>query len=206
MRHIAIVVTSWNSAAIEEAAAKARACGLDVLGPSTAITNGIRTLLVCPDGYPLGWDERASFDARRDTFMDYLNGVRYEDGSSCLSWVAMAYGSHDENAEITAHTWQRLEAQPSAPCQAADTNAKPTAWGDLTVNTGGFLTKDETLSNGLTPLFDLTTVVNVFDAGKLAERNRCRYPDCIDNEDERCPRWLTGECHGPKPSRATGKQ
>lgn len=36
-----------------------------------------------------------------------------------------------------------------------------------------------------------------FDAGMLAERNRCRYPDCLENEDERCPHWLTGECEGP---------
>lgn len=36
-----------------------------------------------------------------------------------------------------------------------------------------------------------------FAAGRLAERNRCRYPDCVENEDERCPRWLTGECEGP---------
>ena len=31
----------------------------------------------------------------------------------------------------------------------------------------------------------------------LAERNKCRYPDCQENEDERCVRWLTGECKGP---------
>jgi len=27
--------------------------------------------------------------------------------------------------------------------------------------------------------------------------DRCRYPQCLENEDERCPRWLTGECAGP---------
>jgi len=25
----------------------------------------------------------------------------------------------------------------------------------------------------------------------------CKYPDCLDNEDERCTRWLTGDCGGP---------
>ena len=29
------------------------------------------------------------------------------------------------------------------------------------------------------------------------ERDRCRYPQCVENKDERCPRWLTGECEGP---------
>lgn len=40
-------------------------------------------------------------------------------------------------------------------------------------------------------------IAAAFEAGKRAERNRCRYPGCTENEDERCPRWLTGECGGP---------
>jgi hypothetical protein len=100
MRHDAIVVTSWNSEAIEEAAAKARECGLEVLGPSSVAMNGIRTLLVCPDGSTEGWDESEAFDAKRATYLAYLNSVRY------LSWVALAYGSDDGDAEITAHAWQ----------------------------------------------------------------------------------------------------
>ena len=35
------------------------------------------------------------------------------------------------------------------------------------------------------------------EAGIAQERNRCRYPACVENDDERCPRWLTGECEGP---------
>jgi hypothetical protein len=106
MRHDAIVVTSWKSEAIEEAAAKARECGLEVLGPSGVSTNGIRTLLVCPDGSKEGWDESNEFDVKRAAYLEYLNGRRYEDNSSCLSWVALAYGSDDGDAEITAHAWQ----------------------------------------------------------------------------------------------------
>lgn len=106
MRHDAIVVTSWKSEAIEEAAAKARECGLEVIGPSGVVTNGIRTLLVCPDGSKEGWDESDKFDGKRAKFLEYLNGVRYEDSSSCLSWVALAYGSDDSEAVVTAHAWQ----------------------------------------------------------------------------------------------------
>ena len=106
MRHDAIVVTSWKSEVIEEAATKARECGLEVLGPSGVATNGIRTLLVCPDGSKEGWDESDAFDAKRAAYIEYLNGVRYEDNSSCLSWVALAYSNDDCEAEITAHTWQ----------------------------------------------------------------------------------------------------
>ena len=106
MKHDAIVVTSWNSDAIEDAATKARECGLEALGPSGVATNGIRTLLVCPDGSKEGWGESDAFDAKRAKYLEYLNGVRYEDNSSCLSWVALAYSSDDGAAEITAHAWQ----------------------------------------------------------------------------------------------------
>ena len=98
MRHDAIVVTSCKSEAIEEAAAKARECGLEVLGPSGVTMNGIRTLLVCPDGSKEGWDKSDAFDVKRAKYLEYLNSVRYDDNSSCLSWVALAYGSDDGDA------------------------------------------------------------------------------------------------------------
>jgi len=37
-----------------------------------------------------------------------------------------------------------------------------------------------------------------FEAGVEFEKTRCRYPDCVDNEDEKCSRWLAGECPGPR--------
>lgn len=106
MRHDAIVVTSWNREAIDEAAAKARDLGLEVLGPSAEVTNGVSTLLVCPDGSKEGWGESDAFDAKRAKYLEHLNSVRYGDNSSCLSWVALAYGSDDSEAAITAHAWQ----------------------------------------------------------------------------------------------------
>ena len=105
MKNNAIVVTSWNGQAIDEAAIKARECGLQVLGPSTVAINMIQTLLICPDGSKEGWDESNAFDAKRDAFIKYLKSVRHEDGSSCLSWVSLAYSSDDRDAKITAHAW-----------------------------------------------------------------------------------------------------
>lgn len=106
MRHDAIVVTSWKRDALEAAVQKARDFGLEVLGPSAEVINGISTFLVCPDGSKEGWDESDEFDGKRAQFLEYLNGERYEDNSSCLSWVALAYGSDDCEAVVTAHTWQ----------------------------------------------------------------------------------------------------
>ena len=106
MRHDAIVVTSWMREALDAAAQKARELGLEVLGPSADATNGIATFLVCPDGSKEGWDESNEFDGKRKQFMKHLNSERYEDNSSCLSWVALAYGSDDSEALVTAHAWQ----------------------------------------------------------------------------------------------------
>ena len=35
-------------------------------------------------------------------------------------------------------------------------------------------------------------------AATETERNKCKYPKCLENEDDRCSRWLTGECPGPE--------
>ncbi len=48
-----------------------------------------------------------------------------------------------------------------------------------------------------TLLFTGVQLEAAFEAGRLAERNQCRYPQCTENQDERCPRWLTGDCAGP---------
>jgi hypothetical protein len=106
MRHDAIVVTSWAREMLDAAAQKAREIGLEVLGPSAKATNGISTIFVCPDGSKEDWGESNEFDGKRSRFLEYLNGQRYEDNSSCLEWVALAYGSDDREARVTGHAWQ----------------------------------------------------------------------------------------------------
>jgi hypothetical protein len=105
IRHNAIVVTSWDETLIEAAACRARNIGLTVLGPSAKATNNYRTLLVCPDGSKEGWEESDQGDERRATFRDWLNEQRYEDGSTSLHWVEIAYGSDDSDATVEAHAW-----------------------------------------------------------------------------------------------------
>lgn len=106
MRHDAIVVTSSHRKAIKEAADEARRLGLEVLGPSDTVMNRVSTFMVCPDGSKEEWDTSNAFDAKRADYLNYLNGVRYEDNSSCLSWVAVSYSPDDRAAEVTAHAWQ----------------------------------------------------------------------------------------------------
>lgn len=105
MRHNAIVVTSWNTDVIEAAACRARNIGLTVIGPSAALINGYRTMLVCPDGSKECWEESDQGDRRRADFRDWMNAQRHEDGSSSLEWTEIAYGSDDCTAEVEATAW-----------------------------------------------------------------------------------------------------
>lgn len=93
IRHDAIIVTSWNAEYLHAAAEKAKEIGLQIVGPSKPAMNGTTTFLVCPDGSKEGWEESDAGDAKRAAFLNYLNGQRYEDNSSSLSWVALSYSS-----------------------------------------------------------------------------------------------------------------
>lgn len=42
--------------------------------------------------------------------------------------------------------------------------------------------------------------IKILDAALVAtvkNVKKCRYPECVKNDDERCPEWLIGDCHGP---------
>lgn len=112
IRHNAIVVTSWNDEAIEAAAEEAYALGLQVLGPSDGAINGYRSLLICPDGSKEGWEDSDAGDRQRKQFRHWLNTRRYEDGSSNLEWVEVAYGSDDGDAQVVAHAWEEPPMPP----------------------------------------------------------------------------------------------
>ena len=70
----------------------------------TAITpeavNGSRSFLVPPDGSKEGWPESDAGDARRAEFIAYLNGTKYEDGSSPLKWVEVRVSDYDHELTI----------------------------------------------------------------------------------------------------------
>lgn len=106
IKHDAIIITSWNDEAINQAARTAHDLGLRTIGPSDEAFNGYRTLLVCPDGSKEGWTESDEGDEKRAKFVTYLNSIRHADNSSPLEWVAVSYGGDDWGAKIVAHAWQ----------------------------------------------------------------------------------------------------
>ena len=105
MKHHAIVVTSWKRELLELLAGKARDLGLQVLGASAPATNDYSTLVVCPDGSKEEWPESDEFELKRARFMDALRAQAYEDGSSPLEWVLVAYGRDDRLAAIVTSAW-----------------------------------------------------------------------------------------------------
>jgi len=108
IRHNAIVVTSWDDGHIDVAAEEAARLGLQVIGPSEAIHNGYRSILVCPDGSKEGCAKSIEGDTKRSAFCKWLDTCRYPDGSSCLEWVEISYGSDDRTATVERHGWTTL--------------------------------------------------------------------------------------------------
>lgn len=109
--HRAIVVTSWKESLLIELANRARALDVEVLGPSAAVLNGYRTLVLCPCGSNEGWaDDAANRDARCE-LKDWMDTQRYEDGSTSLEWTEIAYGNdmvgREFQSAVTDDTWRR---------------------------------------------------------------------------------------------------
>ena len=100
MRHNAIIVSGSYGDFLVEAHAVATRGGLAVSDVVRSPVNGVETFLVAPDGSKEGWSESEQGDALRDWFIAHLEGLRYEDGSSPLSWVEVQYGDDDLETKI----------------------------------------------------------------------------------------------------------
>lgn len=91
MCHHAIVVTSWDAKKLHNAHMKAIELGCSVSTVTPGVTNDYRSFLVAPDGSKEGWEESDRGDQQRAQFIDYLNTQRYDDGSSMLDWIEVAF-------------------------------------------------------------------------------------------------------------------
>jgi len=73
----------------------------EILGP---LMNSERSFFIPPDGSKEGWVESDKGDLNRSEMIKYLKSVRYEDGSSPLSWVEVFFGEDNGLAEIVNHS------------------------------------------------------------------------------------------------------
>lgn len=114
IRHNAIICTSWNSTVIELAASKAKELGLPVSDVVKSPVNRIHSCLIAPDGSKEGWGNSGAGDDAREKFRQWTKSLRYEDDSSPLCWVEVAYGSDDRDATICAHEWEGVQREVAA--------------------------------------------------------------------------------------------
>lgn len=102
MRHHAIVVTSWNKEALKEAHLRAAVLFDWKVSPIIHNQFGDDSFFIPPDGSKEGWEDSNKGDQRRTEFIAYLRSVKYDDSSSCLSWVEVEYGGDGGRARAVA--------------------------------------------------------------------------------------------------------
>lgn len=104
MRHHAIVVTGDYGDYIENAHSKAAELFFNVSGILESPVNGYKSFFIPPDGSKEGWAQSDDGDKDREEFVNYLNSLRYEDGSSPLDWAELFYGDDNGDAQIVNHS------------------------------------------------------------------------------------------------------
>lgn len=93
--HTAIVITATAGKELTAAVGHAEALGLNVLGPSPALVNGISTLVICPDGHKHGGQEAVANAKKREAFVNWLKRTD-------LDWVEVVYGTASAKAYVNS--------------------------------------------------------------------------------------------------------
>lgn len=62
--------------------------------------NGTRSFMVATDGSKEGWGHSDDGDEDRDRFIEWLESIAYEDGSSPVSWVEVQYNDDDLDTKV----------------------------------------------------------------------------------------------------------
>ena len=91
IQHHAIVV-SGDEKDVSPVHALAVALGACVSPVSPLTVNSTVSFCVFPDGSKEGWEDSEKGDKARDALIAHLESLRYEDGSSDLDWVEVAFG------------------------------------------------------------------------------------------------------------------
>ena len=106
MRDHAIVVTCFEEELL--LTARRKAIALFGVGQVSAIlkalVNDYTSFCVGPDGSKEGWAESDEGDAKRASFVEWLDQQRETDGSSALRWVVVQYGDDEGVSFVVTHS------------------------------------------------------------------------------------------------------
>lgn len=108
IKHHAIVVTSWDEDRLEKAWKMAKDFDCNVTNMVGPLSNGYCTFTVVPDGSKEGWTASAEGDSARENFKKWM--VANHEGN-WWEWVEVEFGSDDQDAKITDHTWTKLREE-----------------------------------------------------------------------------------------------
>ncbi len=105
MRHHTIVVTGihyeWDERlSIKAVHEKAKSIFKWVSPLSPGLMNGFISFFVPPDGSKEGWSESDEGNAEREKFIQYLESIAYEDGSSPVDWVEVQFGDDELETRV----------------------------------------------------------------------------------------------------------
>jgi hypothetical protein len=110
MRHHAIVVTGFDERVDEARSEAFRLCreafedGRIVSAVVHSLINGYRSFCLFPDGSKEGWENSHAGDRVRDDLVAFMEGMRYEDCSSPLSWAEVQYGDDERQTKVVRHS------------------------------------------------------------------------------------------------------
>lgn len=105
MRHHTIVVTGMvyefdRHLSIGMVHEKAKSIFKWVSPLSPRAVNGFISFFIPPDGSKEGWSESDEGNAERDKFIQYLDSIMYEDGSSPVDWVEVQFGDDELETKV----------------------------------------------------------------------------------------------------------
>lgn len=109
IQHSAVIVTSWDDKKLARAHKKAKKLfkKQDVTKLYGQGVNGYKSFAIVPCGSKLGWGPAEELDSAIENFVDYLNSLAYDDGSSAIKFVKLSYGelgtTVEDNTGRSAH-------------------------------------------------------------------------------------------------------
>jgi hypothetical protein len=94
IQHKALLVTSNDRPKLMKSRRKAMKLfdNSNVTAITGAGMNGYETFVVVPCGSKLGWEESQKHHSAMETFIEFLDSMGYEDGSSPIDYVEVNYG------------------------------------------------------------------------------------------------------------------
>jgi hypothetical protein len=73
--------------------------------------NGYMSFLITPSGSKLGWNEACKHEEAMEQMVEFLDSIRYEDGSTSVKYVKVSFG--ELGLQVSDWRGNELEAEDS---------------------------------------------------------------------------------------------